>query len=208
MRVRAARAFTVIELLVSVSIITLLVSILLPAIGTARDQAKLSISLSNLRNLGTAHQSYAAAWNDRQYTAVIDNVAAYGVLENAFDNYGLSNGSEGGSNDPGNPPPIYVGWGWYEPTTQYVMLGYRTKRGQVANACLALPIVFESATRPEQGADGRMRTQTGNAKWGLWSKDTVWEDDGYLISYSYDQAATSFHILTTDGIRGRDVTAE
>ena len=40
---------------------------------------------------------------------------------------------------------------------------------------------------------------------GLWSKDTPWDDDGYLIQYGYDEAETSFHILTTDGIRGRDI---
>ena len=53
--------------------------------------------------------------------------------------------------------------------------------------------------------DARMRNQTNQQNWGLWSKDTQLGDDGYLIEYGYDQAATSFHILTTDGIRGRDV---
>ena len=76
--------FTIIELLVVVSIIALLVGILLPAIGKARDQARLSISLANLRNLGTAHASYGAEWNDRQYTAVNDNIAAYWVPDQPF----------------------------------------------------------------------------------------------------------------------------
>ena len=53
-------------------------------------------------------------------------------------------------------------------------------------------------------ADGRMRTQTGVEEWGLWSQDTPWGEDGYLSAYGFDQATTSFHILTTDGIRGRD----
>jgi hypothetical protein len=57
-------------------------------------------------------------------------------------------------------------------------------------------------------ADGRMRQQTGNEDWGLWSKDTHWGEDGYLIEYGYDQAATSYHILTTDGIRGRDILGD
>ena len=46
------KAFTIVELLVVIAIIALLVSILLPAIGKARDQAKLTQSLSNLKTLG------------------------------------------------------------------------------------------------------------------------------------------------------------
>ena len=60
MKSTQSRGFTVIELLVVVSIIALLVGILLPAIGKARDQAKMAISQANLRNLGTAHAAYAA----------------------------------------------------------------------------------------------------------------------------------------------------
>ena len=63
-------------------------------------------------------------------------------------------------------------------------------------------------TRNTMRADGRMRVQTGVPEWGLWSKDTPWGTDGYLIEYGYDQAATSFHVLTTDGILGRDITAD
>ena len=96
MQTHRPRAFTIIELLVVVSIIALLVGILLPAIGKARDQAKMSISQSNLRNLATAHQTYAAEWNDRQYTAVVDNIAAYaGQTRDAFNRYGEAHGSGG-----------------------------------------------------------------------------------------------------------------
>ena len=72
------RGFTIIELLVVVSIIALLVGILLPAIGKAREQAKLTISQANLRQLATAHATYQAEWNDRQLTYINDNFAQYG----------------------------------------------------------------------------------------------------------------------------------
>ena len=57
-------------------------------------------------------------------------------------------------------------------------------------------------------ADGRMRVQTGNDNWGLWSKDTDFGPEGYLVSAGYDYAETSFHILTTDGIQGRDIATD
>jgi prepilin-type N-terminal cleavage/methylation domain-containing protein len=76
-----SRGFTIIELLVVVSIIALLIGMLLPAISKARDSAKVTQSLSNLRNLAAAHQSYAAEWNDRQFTLVRDDLAMYGSAE-------------------------------------------------------------------------------------------------------------------------------
>src|SRR5688572_33401725 len=72
------KAFTIIELLVVVSIIALLVGILLPAIGKARDQAQLTKSQANMKNLGTAHITYAAEFGDRQFTACNDNLSKYG----------------------------------------------------------------------------------------------------------------------------------
>ena len=55
------RGFTIIELLVVISIIALLVGILLPAIGKARDNARVNTSKNNLRQFGIAHATYAAA---------------------------------------------------------------------------------------------------------------------------------------------------
>ena len=88
------RAFTIIELLVVVSIIALLVGILLPAIGKAREQAKLTQSQANLRNLATAHQSYAAEWADRQLTFINDNAASYGGFGSWFQNYSAAHGGD------------------------------------------------------------------------------------------------------------------
>lgn len=59
----ALRGFTLIELLVVVAIIALLVSVLLPALGRSRQQARAVVCASNLRSLSLAAFMYAESHN-------------------------------------------------------------------------------------------------------------------------------------------------
>ncbi len=52
-------------------------------------------------------------------------------------------------------------------------------------------------------ADMRILKKTGGVD-GLWHRETAFGDDGYFIGAGFDGAPISYHILTTNGIRGRD----
>ena len=62
MRVDIRRAFTLVELLVVIAIIGILVALLLPAVQQAREAARRTQCINNLRNQGTAMMIYESAF--------------------------------------------------------------------------------------------------------------------------------------------------
>jgi type II secretory pathway pseudopilin PulG len=69
----SAIAFTLVELLVVVAIVSALVGILLPSMAAARRETRRVVCMSNLRQLGVANQLYLDASNDffwRYYTTL------------------------------------------------------------------------------------------------------------------------------------------
>ncbi|MEE9293892.1 MAG: prepilin-type N-terminal cleavage/methylation domain-containing protein, partial [Phycisphaerae bacterium] len=99
------KGFTIVELLVVISIIALLIGILLPAIGKARDKARTTTSVSNLRQLAVAHNAYAGDWEDAQLSLARYNISAYGDMTN----YGNAIGYDGTAST--GHPPLLAGWG-------------------------------------------------------------------------------------------------
>ncbi len=59
-----SRGFTLVELLVVVAIIALLVSILLPTLGKAKEQARTVMCMSNIRGLGVSFSFYTTENNN------------------------------------------------------------------------------------------------------------------------------------------------
>ncbi|HWB19964.1 MAG TPA: prepilin-type N-terminal cleavage/methylation domain-containing protein, partial [Phycisphaerales bacterium] len=120
------RGFTIIELLVVVSIIALLVGILLPAIGKARQGAMLTQSISNIRQVGTTLITYSAEYNDKHVTFCVDNLGAYGDNgPSAFANYAAQTGNE--------HPQLYLGLGqagiWYYQPPELVNIPMNFENG-------------------------------------------------------------------------------
>lgn len=77
-RHRKSRGFTLIELLVVVAVIALLVSILLPSLGRARQLARSAVCKSNLRHIALANHNYAAENAGFFAIAAADMTAGFG----------------------------------------------------------------------------------------------------------------------------------
>jgi len=113
------RAFTLIELLVVIAIIAILAAILFPVFAQAKEAAKKTSDLSNVKQLGTALIMYSADYDDMYPRSYYPNPV-----------YGAN------------------GFTWREATQPYVKNGSRSDGAYSNNQQLAVGGIWRSPTEP------------------------------------------------------------
>ena len=93
--------FTLVELLVVMSVIAILASFLVPALGRSREQARRTNCLNNLKQIGLAVSMYRLDNNDAYPTSLNDLYAADG--SKYIDNIDVFVCPSSGNGTPANP---------------------------------------------------------------------------------------------------------
>ena len=79
---RRPRAFTLVELLVVIGIIAILISILIPVLGKARESAQRTACLSNLREVDNALRMYATSYKDATPIGYVGDLKQFSYVMN------------------------------------------------------------------------------------------------------------------------------
>jgi len=138
------KAFTLVELLVVISIIAMLLGILMPTLGKARETGRAIVCAANMRGAGLGMQIYTA---DYQYFP-----ASYLYPSNSEGGYSMSN------QDPSHPYG-YLHWSWY--------LFYAGKCDPKVFSCGSMKMGGAPRTNPGNNAEdweAEQTDQNGNTR--------------------------------------------
>lgn len=205
---RRRHAFTLVELLVVVSIIAVLISILLPSLRSARESAKRTICASNLRSLGMGFFIYAEAYQGKIPAAHSLWDAPWGkgdmFWHQRLIEEGLAYGKDGPKKNnavcPSDPEP----WTPYTYTDDEELI-YNTSYG-------ANPVVLIVDSKNKSGQQepdgvhdwnfwpykGRKQARTDELKWPAYLV-LITEVEGPVSPYFLDPWEPNKDVKTQDG---------
>lgn len=187
------KAFTLIELLVVIAIIAILAAILFPVFAQAKEAAKSTQCLSNIKNLGTSKELYAADNDD-----LIPASQNWGVQNGLALSYpaGISNGNTGSWPNPEAGSRTAGTWvNTFQPYVKSydIMFCPSFDEGKLKSA-------MDSATCDGNGTAGS-GWQLGSPVGNLFPADLTipFGKKGYLSNYSIAFQSTSGPIGTANG---------
>src|SRR4051812_23136862 len=120
--VRRTKAFTLVELLVTISIIAILAALLLPALVTAKERGRRAVCKNNLRQFYLAATMYAADYQEILPIGIRDNLDEHvqwlsSVTWTNLKTY--ANAGEKFMHCPNYPPILSQYGGFYNPGYGY-----------------------------------------------------------------------------------------
>ncbi len=174
-----ARAFTLVELLVVIGVIALLIGLLIPALGAARQAGRLAVSMSNMRQITVAAVNYSHHNNDDWPVIPVTDPKIFGpdyVLFNSWNWGGKTNDSYWTSSMKINYIPIEkrVLNAWVYPDED---LHDQVNKNGIVKKRMELPIF-------------RCPSDAVSYQRGFWAKDP----NPYIEMSSYDDVGTSYHL--------------
>jgi prepilin-type N-terminal cleavage/methylation domain-containing protein len=162
------RGFTLIELLVVVSIVVLLVSILLPAVGQVRTQARISVCTQNMKQHGIGQGNYSAANGD--YLPHAPKAPPSSATNEGGRPYGI----------PGRPARRYA-------TEDFPINGFRFRGGDSGGVYT----LYGCGNAELRLADGRLTWQELQMTTGYWVVMAEFMTDGEGIAALSETVFTS-----------------
>lgn len=135
------RAFTLVELLITVAAIVLLLAAIAPTLARARGDSGQITSMNNLQTLSFAMTIYGWDFSDRQPTWVPDDAGLY-VSQQGGSNWASAYISTGGG---GCPPQLLLGWDDDPATIWGYFLGCGGFPGNSGNAPVYQPNAFNTS---------------------------------------------------------------